>query len=177
MAEMILVTGGCRSGKSSFALATAEEQNGSRLFVATCPLIDEELRQRAARHQAERKGRGWKTEEETLDLAAVLNEAAEDIILVDCLTLWINNLMYEADCAEAPITEDEVARRTEEVVAAGRRRPGTVLFVTNETGMGVTPANAAARLFRDLAGRCNQVMAAGCEQVHLLTCGIPTRIK
>ena len=177
-ANIVLVTGGARSGKSAYALRLGEQGPAPRVFVATCPLIDDELRRRALRHREERKRGGWDTIEETLDLAGALR-GAEDCAtaLVDCLTLWVSNLMYEAERAGETISEDHAARLGEELVTVCAGRSGTTIFVTNEVGLGVCPDNAQARLYRDLMGRLNQVMAAGADVVTFLACGIPTHLK
>jgi len=178
MARVLLITGGCRSGKSTHAQALAEKLPGSRAYVATCPVVDEEMQRRICRHQEARRGRGWKTLEEALDLkGALLDANAYDVLLVDCLTLWINNLLYEAEQNGGSIKEDEIERRCSEVLAACAEHSGTVIFVTNEVGMGIVPENATARHYRDLLGTCNQVMASGADEVTLVVCGIPMTLK
>ena len=174
MARIVLVTGGSRSGKSAYAQALAESLPGPKAFVATCPVVDEEMRQRIEIHRRHRRDKGWETIEEPIDLAGVLANSSYDVLLVDCLTLWVSNLMHQAD---EDITEDQIRERCGEVLAACRKRAGTVIFVTNEVGMGIVPANALARRFRDLAGRCNQTLAAEAAEVVLLTCGIPMKLK
>ena len=178
MARIILITGGGRSGKSSYARKMAEGLTGPRAFVATCPILDEEMRERVRKHQQARTRSEWQTIEETVDLAGVLADAREyEVILVDCLTLWINNLMYEAEKAGRQINEDEIRRRACELLAACAKRSGTVIFVTNEVGMGIIPENALARRYRDLVGRCSQVIAAAAAAVILVACGIPLKLK
>jgi len=179
MARVILITGGCRSGKSDYARRLAESMPGRRAYIATCPPdVDEEMRARIRRHRAARAAAGWDTIEETIDLARALDAAAtHDVVLVDCLTLWVGNLLYEAERRGAAVAEDDVVDRCGQVLAACRARPGTVLFVTNEVGMGVVPASAMARVYRDLVGRSNQTFAAGADAVTLLVCGIPLPLK
>ena len=178
MAKIVLVTGGSRSGKSRYAVKLAESLGGRRVFVATCPVVDDELRERVRRHQQERASRQWETIEEPVDLAGVLSARADcEVVLVDCLTLWVNNLMYEAERRGEGIDEDAVAGLMSGVLAVCRRRRGVVIFVTNEVGMGVVPENASARKYRDLVGRCNQVAAAEADVVTLVTCGIPLTLK
>ncbi|NPU85151.1 MAG: bifunctional adenosylcobinamide kinase/adenosylcobinamide-phosphate guanylyltransferase [Syntrophaceae bacterium] len=195
MAEIVLVTGGSRSGKSRYAQELAESIAGKRTFVATCPVVDEEMAERIRRHQRAR-GTGWITLEEAVDLPGALRRAAgSGVVLVDCLTLWVNNLLYEetlrSDRAEgtaavnAPagpagssgLSEDEMEARCREVLRACADLPGTVIFVTNEVGMGIVPDNALSRRFRDLAGRCNQVVARGADRVVLMVSGIAAMIK
>jgi adenosylcobinamide kinase/adenosylcobinamide-phosphate guanylyltransferase len=177
MADLTLITGGCRSGKSDYALRLAESLSTSRAMLATAPVTDAEMRRRIERHQQERRGRGWETIEEQTDLARVLRAAPHEVILIDCVTLWVNNLMYEAGKAGVEIDEGDVAARCGEVIAAIEDRRGTVIAVSNEVGLGVVPENAAARRFRDLAGRANQLLAAQAAAVTLLCCGIPMQIK
>ena len=120
------------------------------------------MRQRVELHRAARRDRGWETIEEQLDLAGVLRRSGQyGVLLVDCLTLWINNLMYAADHDGRPLGETEVADHCREVLDAAMACQGTVLLVTNEVGMGIVPENAAARRYRNLVGRANQVIAAG----------------
>lgn len=178
MSRLVLTTGGCRSGKSAHAQTLAETLPGPRAYLATCPVIDDEMRRRVDAHRRDREGRGWTTVEESLDLAGAIRRAeGHPVILVDCLTLWLNNLAYEAELAGISLTEDAVAARAAEVAHAARQHGGTVVFVTNEVGMGIVPDNRSARHFRDLAGRVNQTLAAACDEVVLLVSGIPISIK
>jgi len=177
MVEIILITGGARSGKSRHAQGLAETRSGSPLFIATSPTIDDEMRERIARHQSDRRGRGWRTVEETIQLKeALANNREEEVVLIDCLTLWISNLLFEAEEPEL-LGEDTIEELCREMLAEVRGRSGTVIFVTNEVGAGIVPENPLARRFRDLTGRCNQVMAAGANRVDLVTCGIAMTIK
>ena len=178
MARIVLITGGCRSGKSAHAQGQAESLAGPRLYVATCPVTDDEMRARIARHQEERRGRGWESVEQPVALAEAIRNAGDAaVVLVDCLTLWINNVMYEAEEQGKEIGEDDVEGLCREVLAACRRREGTIFFVTNEVGMGIVPDNAVSRRYRDLVGRCNQMMAEGADEVTLVACGIPMTLK
>ena len=175
---MVLVTGGCRSGKSAYAQRLAESLPSRRLFVATCPVTDEEMRLRIEMHQQSRLDRGWETVEEQVELATVLRHYADyEVVLVDCLTLWVNNLMYDAEQAGRQISERDTAETCRELLAVARQRCGTVIFVTNEVGLGVVPDNAVARRYRDLVGQANQAVAAEADTVTLLTCGIPWHLK
>ena len=126
MARTLLVTGGSRSGKSAYAQALAESLPGPRGFVATCPVIDDEMQRRIAKHQKARSKGKWRTIEETLDLPGVIvREAKCPVLLVDCLTLWINNLMYDAEQhSRPPVAEEQVAARCREILAACASRGG-----------------------------------------------------
>jgi len=187
--RIVLVTGGCRSGKSTYAQALCQGLLGRKVFIATCPVVDEEMRRRIRRHQ-EARPKDWDTVEEPTALASAIRAARQyDVVLVDCLTLWVNNLLYEAGRPAGPLRghpaghpaaqldEEHVAECCQQVLAACGEHPGTVVFVTNEVGMGIVPENAQARLFRDLLGRCNQMVAATADTVVLMVCGIPVPVK
>jgi adenosylcobinamide kinase / adenosylcobinamide-phosphate guanylyltransferase len=180
LARIVLVTGGSRSGKSDFAQKYAESLAGRKAYLATCPVIDSELAERVEKHREARAGAGWSTIEETVRLAQTISaDSAEswDILLVDCLTLWVNNVMYEAGQAGRSVAEEEISGLCHDVINACRGSTGTVIFVTNEVGMGIVPDNAEARKFRDLAGRCNQVIASQADEVWFIVSGIPLKIK
>jgi adenosylcobinamide kinase/adenosylcobinamide-phosphate guanylyltransferase len=174
MAEVTLVVGGCRSGKSAYAQTLAESLSPSRLYVATCPVIDDEMRRRIELHREARRGRGWETIEEPRDLCDMFRRHEKyGVLLVDCISLWINNLMYAAPSCD----ESDVARQCEELTNAAAAHRGAVVFVSNEVGMGIVPENAQARQYRDLLGRANQVIAARADRVTLISCGIPLHLK
>jgi adenosylcobinamide kinase/adenosylcobinamide-phosphate guanylyltransferase len=163
---MVLVGGGSRSGKSRFALEYAQ-QHGSRLaFLATAQAFDSEMAARIRQHQAERNA-AFTSIEEPLELAAVLRrEQRFEVIVVDCLTLWVSNLMLAA--RPVPVAE---------LVEAALASPARVVFVTNEVGCGIVPENALARQFRDLAGHLHQRVAAEASEVYWMAFGIPLRLK
>lgn len=194
MSAIILVTGGSRSGKSAYALRLAQSRPGPWMFIATCPAIDEEMAGKIEVHRQERDARTWTTIEEEIDLAGAIERAgagarneqgtearsaarAAGVILVDCLTLWINNLMYRSTLAGREVTEPEVAGLTDAVVRASRSVPGTVIFVTNEVGLGIVPPDAPTRLYRNLVGRCGQAIATAADAAVLVVCGLPITLK
>jgi adenosylcobinamide kinase/adenosylcobinamide-phosphate guanylyltransferase len=178
MGKMVLVTGGCRSGKSSFAQQMAEAAGLKRLYIATAPVLDVEMEERIARHRQERAQRNWFTCEETLELVRVFGaHTGFDAVLCDCLTLWVNNILYQTEQKGTAFGEDDMARLAQAVVDTAHQYPGTVIFVTNEVGLGIVPADAISRRFRDLAGRCNQVMATAADEVYCVVSGIPLKIK
>lgn len=178
MGAIMFFTGGSRSGKSAFAQRTAEDLPDSKIYLATAPALDDEMVERIARHQAARAASGWQTVEETLDIAGVLTRVeSSTTVLIDCLTLWINNLMYEAEKKELDITEEDITEKCRAIIAACQNRTGTVIFVTNEVGMGIVPDNALSRRFRDLAGRCNQSLAAAADVVVFMVSGLPIYLK
>ncbi|MBD8875704.1 bifunctional adenosylcobinamide kinase/adenosylcobinamide-phosphate guanylyltransferase [Roseibium polysiphoniae] len=168
-ATATLVFGGARSGKSRFAEDLAVKSGLNRLYVATSPIIDAEMHERVAQHRAQR-GEHWRTLEEELDLAGVLDCEAgpETVILIDCLTLWLNNLIYR---------ERDVATETARLAEALRHLKGPCVLVSNEVGMGIVPDNPLARSFRDLQGRLNQDIAAVVRQVIFVAAGLPLILK
>lgn len=178
MNKIHLITGGSRSGKSAYAQRLAEALPGPRAYLATCPVIDAETAKRVKLHREARSASAWETIEEPVDPAGAIGRAAAyRVLLVDCLTLWVNNLLYEAELQGALFKEEEAAVRCRELIAACRAFPGTVILVTNELGMGIVPENEVTRRFRDCAGRCNQLIAAAAAEVTLVVSGIPLRLK
>jgi adenosylcobinamide kinase/adenosylcobinamide-phosphate guanylyltransferase len=165
----VLVLGGARSGKSAFAERLVIETGLSRHYIATGRAWDDEMRERIARHRDDR-GDGWQTHEEPVDLVARL-EALDDeanVILVDCLTLWVTNLMMEErDMA------DEFARLTAHLPRARAK----LVLVSNEVGLGIVPENKMARDFRDYSGRLHQAVAASAAQVYFIAAGLPLKMK
>jgi len=167
-----LVLGGARSGKSAFAQASAEalaaETGGRLVLIATAQAFDSEMAERIARHRQDR-GPAWTTLEAPLDLAAALDGlGAGDVVVVDCLTLWLSNLMLD---------EREVAAAASGLVEAAGRFEGALWLVSNEVGFGIVPDNALARRFRDEAGRLHQVLAKAAEAVTLVVAGLTLRVK
>ncbi|MDA7980736.1 MAG: bifunctional adenosylcobinamide kinase/adenosylcobinamide-phosphate guanylyltransferase [Pirellulales bacterium] len=177
MGRITLVTGGCRSGKSACAQRRAEQAHVQRVYIATCPVIDNEIKDRIKRHQSDRAERNWSTIEATTEVAEALETAGDAAVLIDCLTLWVNNLQYEAKQKNAFLGEDELIGMSSAVLDAARRHAHEVVLVTNEVGSGIVPENTLARHFRDLAGRCNQVFAREADEVVLMVSGIPVSIK
>lgn len=178
MPPLILVTGGCRSGKSAFAQQLAEAIPGKRLFIATCPCSDGEMAVRIKRHRLDREDKGWLTVEELLAPAEVFADVPSGTtVLLDCLTLWVSNLLFAAEKDGLELNEDRMARQASLLAEASCRHDGTVLLVTNEVGLGIVPDNPLARKYRDLVGRCNQTLAAAADQVYLVSCGLPLQIK
>jgi adenosylcobinamide kinase / adenosylcobinamide-phosphate guanylyltransferase len=168
--SVVLIAGGARSGKSRHALALAR-QSGNRLaFVATARAEDDEMRDRIARHQRER-GADFTTFEEPVAIASFIesNGARFDAMVVDCLTLWLSNLL----CAAIPDIISEGRRLLESAVAS----PARVLLVTNEVGCGIVPENALARQFRDVAGELNQMAAEAASEVYWMAFGIALKVK
>ena len=168
MAESILVTGGARSGKSRLAERLTLRLGQPAVYIATAEALDAEMAARIAAHRA-RRGAEWRTEPAPLDLVAAL-EASDGgpPRLVDCLTLWLSNLLHAGRDPEA---------ETAALAAALARRAAPVVLVTNEVGAGIVPENALARQYRDAAGRMNQVVAEACDSVFLVVAGQPLQVK
>ncbi|MEI8172576.1 MAG: bifunctional adenosylcobinamide kinase/adenosylcobinamide-phosphate guanylyltransferase [Deltaproteobacteria bacterium] len=178
MARIILITGGSRSGKSIYAQQIAESMAEDRTYIATCPVVDEEMEERIRKHREARRAGNWQTIEETTDLEAALTRAkGSAVILIDCLTLWVNNLMYQAELQKKDIREEDIVERCRDILDACGAISGTVIFVTNEIGMGIVPDNALSRRYRDLAGRCNQIMAGRADAVVFMVSGLPLNMK
>jgi len=175
--RLTLVLGGARSGKSRYAEALIAAAGApSALYVATAEALDAEMAERIRRHRARRAaahGVAWETVEAPLDLVGRLADLACDCargrpILVDCLTLWLSNLM---------LAGSDVAAETGALVGALPALGGPVVLVANEVGLGIVPENALARAFRDHAGQLNQAVAAIAERVVLLAAGLPLVLK
>ena len=176
--RLIYISGGCRSGKSAYALELAESLSGRRVYLATCPQIDDEMEGRIKLHQQQRAGKGWKTIEAPLDLSAAIDQSGDfDVLLIDCLTLWINNLLYEAEKRGDCLSEQQISDRCTELVNVCRQRGQTIIFVTNELGMGLVPADAISRHYRDCLGRCNQTIAKLADEAIFIVSGIPLVMK
>lgn len=178
MGDVLLVTGGVRSGKSAYALQRAEAIGGRRIYLATAPALGVDMEERIERHKRERAASGWETVEETTALADALRRIDPDaVVLLDCLTLWVNNLLHEAQTTGASLDEVRMQGLAEGVCAELRARAGSSVLVTNEVGMGVLPGNRLARVFCDLAGRCNQVVARHADEVVCMVSGMPLTLK
>ena len=168
MCLTILVTGGARSGKSSFAEKRTKQLGSSLMYIATSEIIDSEMEKRVAEHQA-RRGSEWQTLHTPLKLTEALSETdGKGPCLVDCLTIWLNNLIFH--------NEDTVVA-TKELIKVLEQRSDPVVLVTNEVGSGIVPENALARRFRDEAGRMNQIISQVADEVYLSVSGIPLQIK
>lgn len=168
-AKTTLVLGGARSGKSVFAERLVAQSGLDAVYIATGQAYDDEMNERIATHK-ERRGSIWTTVEEPLDLTGALAAHAgeERAVLVDCLTLWLTNLM---------MAERDITAETARLVAAIPELPGMVLFVSNEVGLGIVPENRMAREFRDHAGRLNQAIAAAADEVYFIAAGLPLKMK
>jgi adenosylcobinamide kinase/adenosylcobinamide-phosphate guanylyltransferase len=162
-----LVLGGARSGKSRFAEGLVTALPGPWIYIATAQAWDEEMRDRIRQHQADRVP-GWTTVEAPLDLPAMLARHGQGPVLVDCLTLWLTNVM---------LADQDVPAAVAALEAALAACTGAIVLVGNEVGMGIVPENALARAFRDHAGRLHQRLAATASQVYLTVAGLPLKVK
>ena len=165
---IILITGGARSGKSVRAEARVRAFAGRPFYLATAEALDAEMSERIARHRA-RRGAEWIARDVALDLAqALLESDGGGARLVDCLTLWLSNLIH---------AERDVARETFQLAETLARQQSPVVLVTNEVGLGIVPDNALARRFRDAAGVMNQMIAGVADEVEFVVAGLPMRVK
>ena len=171
--HLALVLGGCRSGKSRFALELAARLGKRKLFIATAEPFDDEMRERIAKHRADR-GPEWQTVEAPVALdEALRNHAADaDVIVVDCLTVWLGNLL----CSEHPPSRWKPDAVPSLLAALAGRRV-YVIAVSNEVGLGIVPDNALARRFRDEQGQLNQQVAAIADSVVIVAAGLPLTLK
>ncbi|RPJ54530.1 MAG: bifunctional adenosylcobinamide kinase/adenosylcobinamide-phosphate guanylyltransferase [Acidobacteria bacterium] len=172
MRKVTLITGGARSGKSRHALVLAQANPGRRAFVATAEPLDEEMLERIRRHREDRDP-SFLTIEEPVDLGKALRSLPADVevAVIDCLTVWLGNLMH---CRRDEAGEPPELRELFALLAAP---PCDLIIVTNEVGMGIVPGEAVARRFRDLAGRINQEVAKRADVVILMVSGIPIIVK
>ena len=179
MGKIILVTGGARSGKSSFAEKFALKIGGDRAaYIATAQIFDDEMIFRVKLHQS-RRGTNWQTFEAPFDAHEKISEAAEtfDAILFDCVTLYVGNFLCAAVVDDEKILCDELRRLIQKLIDAAKNSEATTIFVTNEVGNGIVPDNKLARRFRDLAGIANQMLAAEAEKVFLTVAGIAVDVR
>lgn len=169
--RIIFVTGGARSGKSSFALADAAGLPGRKAFIATARPSDDEMKARIERHRRDR-GDVYDTYEEPLNVGDLMKEIEDryEVIILDCLTLWLANLMFAGA---------DVERETEQLVGClvAPRSAGSIYIVSNEVGMGIVPADDLSRKYRDAAGFLNQRIAEIAHEVYMSVSGIPVKIK
>ncbi|GGH13486.1 bifunctional adenosylcobinamide kinase/adenosylcobinamide-phosphate guanylyltransferase [Paenibacillus segetis] len=184
---IVLVTGGARSGKSSFAERLCMKYAESAVYIATAQAFDQEMEQRIALHREQREGTAfqWTTLEEPLQLAERLTSpnaiiggnliGEAPLVLVDCLTLWLSNVLLAV--VDEPDAEARVMEQIHQLETAVTAYPGTIILVTNEVGSGIVPEYPLGRMYRDLAGILNRMIARISDQVFLVTAGIPIELK
>ncbi len=181
-ARLVLVLGGARSGKSTFAERLAASSERSVAYIATATAFDDDMRTRIAHHRAQRPS-AWHTIEEPLDLPRAVKQAAAvaDVLLLDCMTVWLSNwLLMSGDAVPDNDAIDASAQAAiETFLAVWRMYPATktLIVVTNEVGQGIVPAYELGRLYRDILGRINQRLAGAAERVYLMVAGLGVDIK
>ena len=170
MSPLTLILGGARSGKSRRAETLARESGSELVYLATAEPIDDEMAARIARHREDRAAHGWTTVEEPYDLPAAIVErgAADTVLLVDCLTLWLTNIMT---------VERDIADETDALIAAIARVQGRIVLVSNELGLGLVPGDELSRHFRNLHGTLNQSVAASVDRAVFVAAGLPLVLK
>lgn len=169
MSQKTLILGGAKSGKSAFAESLCNARTGPKIYLATGQAFDDEMVTRIKAHQATRDYT-WQTVEAPLDIVAALekHDHTGTVILIDCLTLWISNLM---------LAESSVKEAVTNLIAALEISKADIFIVSNEVGQGIVPDNKLARQFRDRAGSAHQRLAALCNQVYFVTAGLPQKLK
>lgn len=167
--NLTLVLGGARSGKSRRAQLLCEALSDARVFIATAEPFDNEMAERIAQHRLDR-GSSWQTVEAPLDIVEAIRGASSSsaVCLVDCLTLWLSNLMH---------TDRDVDTEISKLLGFLENATGAVVFVSNEVGMGLVPETPLGREFRDLQGRLNQRVASICDYVEFVAAGLPITLK
>ncbi len=186
MGKAILITGGARSGKSSYAEKLARELEGNILYIATSIPFDEEMKNRVKMHRESRPSE-WYTYEGYRSLGRVISENGVRYkgILLDCVTVMVTNLLLEypgidydnAGYEDFAEVERAINAEVEELLEGISKTDATVIMVTNELGSGIVPENLLGRVFRDIAGRVNQHIAEQCDEVFLTVCGLPLKVK
>jgi adenosylcobinamide kinase/adenosylcobinamide-phosphate guanylyltransferase len=184
MGKLILITGGARSGKSALAEQMAVDAGEPVLYIATATPCDDEMKDRIIRHR-QRRPSHWETYEGYKDLEEVFKHKNYPTIILDCVTVMIANLLFSAadkditamSAAEVEKLEDLVRYQIKKFLDEMGRHDTTVIMVTNEVGSGIVPENRLARVFRDIAGRMNQMIASRASEVYWVVCGLPQKIK
>ncbi len=179
----ILIIGGARSGKSHFAQELALKSGQSVIFVATAEAGDEEMRQRIEQHQKSRPAT-WSTLEATTHIGSQITQrlGGTKVVIVDCITLLVNNIFGQyshqtGEQIDAPLIEKNLTAEINELIECIDQVNASFIIVTNEVGLGLVPANTVGRLYRDLLGRANQLLAQRADEIYLMVAGLPVLIK
>lgn len=166
-----MVLGGIRSGKSQFAYQLADQLSKKVAVIATCIPLDEEMKIRVQEHKLARP-KHWQTIEEPKEIIPVIEESTQEVILIDCLNIFISNLLLEN------LTQKLILKKIFSLIEAiNKRKDVCVIIVSNEVGSCLVPTNKLARKFTDLLGKANQIVASQAKEVYLLVAGIPVKIK
>ncbi len=170
--KIIFITGAVRSGKSQFALEMGKKFPSPRAFLATAQAFDREMMERIKRHKESRSSE-WETMEEPVQIAGLVKEVGGkfSLILIDCLTLWISNLLM------AGWTAEKILTAADNLLQICRQSKSSIILVSNEVGWGIVPENEVARFFRDVTGLVHQKIAQEADEVYLMVCGLPQRLK
>lgn len=185
MSNIILVTGGARSGKSSFAESLCIKQNNKTAYIATSVAFDDEMKNRVKKHQ-ESRPKSWKTYEIYKDIYSIVEELNKnhDTVIMDCVTLMVNNLMFthgievdEATSEELNELENYIREQITKLLEAVKKTNLYFVIVTNEIGMGIVPENKLSRIYGDFVGRANQLIASCSNEVYFVVSGIPMKVK
>lgn len=185
MSNIILVTGGARSGKSSFAESLCIKQNNKTAYIATSVAFDDEMKNRVKKHQ-ESRPKNWKTYEIYKDIYSIVEELNKnhDTVIMDCVTLMVNNLMFthgievdEATSEELNELENYIREQITKLLEAVKKTNLYFVIVTNEIGMGIVPENKLSRIYGDFVGRANQLIANYSNEVYFVVSGIPMKVK
>jgi adenosylcobinamide kinase/adenosylcobinamide-phosphate guanylyltransferase len=170
--KMILITGGCRSGKSRFALDYANQHFSKKIYLATCEALDQEMAQRIEHHKKMR-GPEWHTIEEPIEISDQIKLHGDEVevILLDCITLWLSNLLMRRK--DDPEIMEEISRFIDTI----KEKQTSLILVSNEVGLGIVPEDPLGRRFRDLSGMANQKIAEAVNKVILMVSGIPILLK
>lgn len=185
MSNIILVTGGARSGKSNFAESLCIKQNNKTAYIATSIPFDEEMRDRVKKHQQSRP-KEWKTYEIYKDIYSIIEDLGKnhDTVIMDCVTLMVNNLMFtygiEVDCAtseELNELESYIKDQITKLLEAVKETDLYFVIVSNEVGMGIVPENKLSRVYGDFVGRANQLIGKYSDEVYFVVSGIPMKVK
>ncbi|UCC18129.1 MAG: bifunctional adenosylcobinamide kinase/adenosylcobinamide-phosphate guanylyltransferase [Dehalococcoidales bacterium] len=175
----ILITGGARSGKSSYAQALAGKSGEKVLFVATAEARDDEMRRRIDAHKANRPA-SWTTLETPTDVGKNIRENVKNnkVVLLDCITLLVNAIFNEfGENLDEKQIEDAVIKEINEIIDCLNHLDKNFIIVTNEVGLGLVPANEAGRFYRDILGKANSILAAACDEVYLMVSGLSVKVK
>ncbi len=185
MGNIIFITGGARSGKSTFAEKYCRDNGTDLGYIATAEILDNEMKDRVDKHRDQR-GTSWTTYEKSLQIEKYAGEIldAHDYVLLDCITMYISNIMFSRDLDyeaismdEVNVIEKEIGTSIEDILKNARGAKGNLVIVSNEIGLGIVPDNRLSRIYRDYVGRANQLCASYADEVYLVLSSIPVKIK
>ena len=174
--RLIFILGGARSGKSAYALKLAESMAGKRLYIATAQALDKEMGEKIKKHKRER-GSNWVTIEEPIHVADVVRgDKKHDVILLDCITIWLSNLITNS-ASKIENQKSKIENYINSLVSACKKTKANIIVVSNEVGLGIVPDNPLARQFRDISGYANQRIAEAADEVYFVVSGIGVKVK